>query len=391
MTITKPLPTAKPVTTEVLRLSTLRDLLRSDGPCITIVTPPYRPGEPIGSPGAQLKSYIHEAAAQLGELGMKKGSIEVLTHRLEQFADDPAWIAGSQVSRVIFRSPDVFEVFDLTHPVPASLTVGATFSIRKLYREISRPAVFYVLDLTKTGVSLLRCAGLRGEVAKLPPSIPATLAEAMAFEPPDHDLENRATAGKLAGEMRGVRFGTGSGREREQAHLLDYYKIIDRGLKDFFRAANPPLVLAGVEEEIGLYRSVNTYPHLIKTGIRGSIDFGWDAEKAVREAYAAIYDSQADTEKSALASARERMTPSRLSTELEAILTSAFEGRVDRLYLDESAQLIGSYERRGFRTIGTEDLLNIAAVQTVLHHGTTYELPADSMRGKTTAAALLRY
>ena len=86
----------------------------------------------------------------------------------------------------------------------------------------------------------MRCAGLHAELTKLPPRIPATLAEAMSFEPPDHDLENRSASGSSTGAMHGVRFGTGSGRETKHAHLADYYKLSTAGCKS--SSVNPTLL-----------------------------------------------------------------------------------------------------------------------------------------------------
>src|SRR5579871_3906184 len=96
-------------TFELLRLSEIRDILRSRGPCITILLPPYRPGEPAGSGGAILKSNISEVARQLAERGLSKSGIASLLQPLEQLTANPGMAAGSHWSRAILLSPTVFQ------------------------------------------------------------------------------------------------------------------------------------------------------------------------------------------------------------------------------------------------------------------------------------------
>ncbi len=199
-------------TPELIRTGGMREMLRSEGPCVTILLPPYRPGEQAGSQAALLRSMIPEASKQLTDRGYAKSSAAALLAPLERLLDDPALVSGSRWSRTVFCSPSVFELVQLTQPFDESLTVSGSFAIRKMAAELSRPPAFYILALSRTEVELLRCAGLHAEKVKLPAGVPSTLDEAMAFDAPDHDLVNRSAAGTSTGDMRGVRFGTGSAR-----------------------------------------------------------------------------------------------------------------------------------------------------------------------------------
>jgi len=83
MTATK-LPVA-----EALWLGPIRDILRLPGPSITILLPPYRPGQAVGSPRDLLKAYIREAALQLAQRAYPKPAIVDLLKPLEALAADP--------------------------------------------------------------------------------------------------------------------------------------------------------------------------------------------------------------------------------------------------------------------------------------------------------------
>lgn len=375
-------------TFELLRPGAVRDVLRSPGPCITISLPPYRPGEPGGSPATLLKAYIQEAANELRAGGYPKWTN--LVHPLQEFADDPALSAGSQYGRAIFCSPSDFEQFYLTTTVEPSLRIGGSFCIRQFAAELSRPQSFYVLSLSKTRVDLLHCAGFHAEPVKLPPGVPATLDEALALEPPDHDLESRSAAGVSTGAMRMVHFGTGSEREHRKTHLADYYKIVDRGVQQLLREPDTPLLLAGVEEDVAIYRRVNTYGALAKASIPGSPDMLGGEGEILQKAYSILHRERIEHQHAVLLATREQSAPSRFSTNLDAILRAAFEGRVAQLYVNENASQTGEFRRETYRSWGQEDILNLAAVQTIVHRGKFCELPAEMMPGEA-AVGVMRF
>lgn len=382
---------SKTAVAELIRLGNIREMLRVPGPCVTQLLPPYHPGEQAGSPAAVLKGNLQEAARQLAARGSAKSANANLLRPLEELAHDASFAEGSRWSQAIFRAPGTLEHFYLAQPVPGSLTIAGCFDIRSLAAEFARPRLFYVLALSKAGVALLRCAGLHAEAVKLPTGVPETLTEALELEPPDHDLMNRSAIGPSTGTMHGVRFGTGSGREQQHAHLADYYRLVDRGLQELFREPEIPLLLAGVEEDTTLYRSISRNLNLVKGNIAGSLPVTGDLTPALQKAYAILREVAVERQAAALADARERVAPARFSIHPEEILHAAFDGRVAHLFLNQDAKRVDVFERGNYRSWGQEELLNLAAVETIIHHGKYCELPAAAMPDGAAAAALMRY
>lgn len=378
---------------EKLQMDAIQELVRSHGPCLTLLAPPYRPGEQAKSMSVLIKSKLKEAAQQLVAGKISASMRADLLDPLELLAEDPESRKGSHWGRVLFRAPGVFRSFQLIEPTSVSLTVGGYFHIRPILAGLHLPAEFYVLQLSKKRFDLLRCAGLKTEPVKLN-GVPETLEEAMAFKPPDHDLENRSSAGSSTGAMRGVRFGTGSGRETEHTHLADFYKLVDRGLHAVSKAAAAAVVLAGVDQDTALYRSVSRYPNLLEQTIRGGPDGALPEHEILRRAYTVVRLHCIQRQVKALAEAKERLAPARFASGLNAILRDAVQGRVTSLYIDETARTSGVLEaiKRGERwTWGEEDLLNAAAVETILQRGEVFELPAGSLPDGALATAILRY
>src|ERR1051326_8932984 len=68
--------------------------------------------------------------------------------------------------------------------------------------------------------------------------------------------------------MAGVPFGTG--REKKQEYLKEFFTTLDKGLRPVFAADQQPLVLAGVARETELYRDISSYENIVPGAIAGS-------------------------------------------------------------------------------------------------------------------------
>jgi hypothetical protein len=205
---------------------------------------------------------------------------------------------------------------------------------------------------------------------------------------------NRSAAGPSTGAMRGVQFGTGSKRETRHAHLHDFYRAVDRGVSELLRPNNAPLILGGVGEDTAIYRSVSTYANLLGPGIHGSLGATMPPAQILHHAHdIALFDFQ---RRAALDMAvlKERLGPARFSTDLQSILRAAVEGRVSDLCLDENGQRMGTFDGKVFGGRANwhdEDLLNVAAVETLRRGGAVYSLPSQLMAAGALAVAAFRY
>jgi len=368
-------------TLETLHPEKIGELAGSAAPCVTVLLPPYRPGEQAKSMGAMLRTYCQDVERQLKARSIAQPELTDLIEPLLRLTDTPEFEAGSHWGRAIFRSPEVFTILDGIEPVKPSVTVAGCFQVRPVLADLHLPAEFYLLRLSQKSVELWRYAGLRAQRVELPKGVPRTLDEALAFKPPDHDLENRSSAGSSAGTMPGVRFGTGSGRERAHAYLADFFKAVDRGIRELAHGGDAPLVLAGVDEDTALYRSVASYPHLLKESIRGSANSPFSEDELLKRAYAIVRSDATERAVAGLMELKERMAPARFSTDLDTILRAAADGRVGWLYINQDARV----ER------GDEDPLNRAAIETLRQRGLAFSLPAAKMPDGAAVAAVFRY
>jgi len=289
---------------------------------------------------------------------------------------------GSKIL-VLFRSPDLFRAFWVGETMKDFVAVGERFQIRRLLFLLSREQRFYLLALSQKHVRLFRCTHHSAREIQLRGHVPTNLHEWRQTAKPDHVVDNRASAGPSVGSMKGVMFGTSTVREQQDEYLLHFFKQIDKGLHRLLAREVAPLIVAGVEFEIALYRKVNTYPQLTEHAVHGSPD-GLSARELHERALTFVKQTFSAPLKKALEDFEEYGGTRRASSSLDEILRAADEGRVADLLLREGA------ERRGSGP-GEEDLFNLAALRTVSHRGQAFALKASEMPGELDAAAIFRF
>src|SRR5690349_20459608 len=256
-------PTAS-VTYKVLGMKELMPLCASKGPCITITLSAFRPG--VQSPyRARLKAAVRLAGQELAWQGAG-GQIDDLLAPLADLANDPEMEAGGW-DIVIFRSSGILGRFAMPGTVRERVVVARYFHITPFLKHLLPQREFHILAISRKHLRLLRFTDSTCHDFPLPPGVPHNVQEAGAFDAPDHALRNRSSAGKSSGAMSAVSFGTGSEREKTHERIQQFFKLVDRGLTEMLQGL--PLLLAGVDYEVAIYRRVAKYPHIMHDRLAG--------------------------------------------------------------------------------------------------------------------------
>jgi hypothetical protein len=192
-----------------------------------------------------------------------------------------------------------------------------------------------------------------------------------------------------------VQFGSSSGREKSGHFRRDFMKAIDRGLQPLLRAYGLPLVLAGVEEETAAYAAVSEYGELLAEPVRMSPDGGATYTELAAAAESVLSRWSNAAEREALA-AYQHAGPGRRVTEYGALLRAARAGKIHHLFVERGARMAGDCRRMaGEAAEGyvyrTDDLMNAAAVEVLLHKGMVWLLEPEQMPVASVIAAVLRY
>jgi hypothetical protein len=383
--------------TKALSIEELRQFGKETGPCVTVLASSHVPGGPGKKLTSRLKKLIHEAEQKLSERGYDRGAIGVVIEPLaNQIAkiEDEAEVKGAGLA--LFGSPGEARLFWLPRSQDEAVMVADNYFVRPLIPPLNRDKEFYILAVAQKHARLLRCTEFTSEEVRLPRETPTTLLEETDTDQPDHVLDNRASAGPSEGAGTGVMFTTSTDREDRDQYLAHWFKHLSRGVAHVIGEAKTPLILCCVEYEQAIYREVNTYSHLLEEGVAGAPDSfkGGELHRRALEALQRHDEQKVDE------SMRRwnKQGGDAAIMGVKDIVRACYEGRVMALLIAETAQVMGNFNEAIFSAEGSrelkpwdEDLLNAAALQTILHGGQVFVVPQSKIPENRPMAAIVRY
>ena len=191
--------------------------------------------------------------------------------------------------------------------------------------------------------------------------------------------------------------GHGGAAQDDKPELLDFFRRIDKGVRDILREDRAPLVLAGVDYLFPLYREANTHPFLVAGGVAGNPE-GKRPEDLLAGAWAVVEPVFRQARKEAAERHQEFQGSAKASDDIRAVVPAACSGRVDQLFVAVGKQVWGQWDEPNHQVSvsaekqpGDRDLLNLAAVQTYLNGGAVYAVTPEEVPGNNLLAAVFRY
>ncbi len=377
-------------------LFTRRDLWK----LLTHPTPPYvslfMPTHPGGAEADPIrwKNLIRQAREELNFQRLAPRQIREVLGPAERLLEDASFWTDATEGLACFLAPGLVRHYRLPLPFPELAVVAGHFHVKPVLPLLTEEGRFYVLALSQNRVRLLLGTAHRVQEINVHKA-PQSLADALRFTDRDEPLlfHTRPAGGK--GRWAAIFHGHGVGIDDVKDDLLRYLQAVDQGLHDLFRAEhNAPLVLASVAYLWPIYRQANTYPGLLEQGIAGNPDRLSDKELHDL-AWPLVQPYFAAAKRRAAALYRQLAGTGRTSSDVEEVVRAAREGQIETLFLCRDRQLWGNYDEVADKVQvheqpgpADEDLLNYAAIQTMVHRGTVYPVPADELPGQGPLAAV---
>lgn len=203
------------------------------------------------------------------------------------------------------------------------------FYVRPVLRTLTFPHVAFVLALAQGSVRVAEVTPdlepARVKVDDLPSDVAGAARKA--------SIADRAPLRRLQGS------------EGQKVRMRQYARQIDRALRPFLNGLQVPLILAATEPIESIYRSVNTYPHLLEQGLSGNPETASDAELAAgsRTILDELYAAQLRDVHELYG---QRSADGRALSDVAEVARAATFGAVEALFVDIDATIPGTVEDR---------------------------------------------
>lgn len=377
---------------DLLTEATLAELAHHRGPAhMSLFMPTHRAGRETRQDPIRFRNLLGRAGALLAaqeELPARETD-ELLTPVSELLDDNEFWQHQAD-GLAVYAAPGLLRTVRVPLVLDEEVVVGRRFRLRPVLPLLADDGTFSVLALSQNDVRLYEAT--RFTMAELAPGpMPPSMAEALAHEDPEAQLQVRA------GGQAGMFHGHGEGDEIDKQALERFFRAVDRGLRARVGWRRHPVVLAAVGYYLPMYRSVSDHPALVGEAVEGN-----PQGRSPQELHADAWEIVAHVFESARREAAERLEAGAgtgaTTTDAVEVVGAALAGRVDSLFL--AGRPAWGWVHDGPPIVvdvhdepqpGDDDLLDLAATEVLLTGGAVYtgELPGP-VRGAL-AAALLRW
>lgn len=385
---------------DILTINNLNDLINKDeGTFISIYMPTFRSGVDTRQNYIRFKQLLREAEAILYDNEWRKEDVEkFLKPATELIADTKFWQHQAD-GLALFIHTDGITFFRLPYEFKESVRVANKIYIKPILPLFSGNGQFNILALSKNAVRFMRCTRQNFVDIELE-GAPSSMFDMQV----DDDYENPDTRTSLRLASNELIYNKATQSQNveddyERNELTRYFRAIDQALMNFHKGENIPLVLAGVEYLIPIYREKSNYPNIVKDFIPGNPEMlsSDDLHKLAWEIVEPYFlKEQKAAEDKYLQYSGQRNNL--FLNKLDKIIPAAFNGQIEALFIDKDSNQLGRFDHEKNKiellddeSSETEDLMEYVSVLTLSRGGRVFALDSGEIPNEETLAAVLRY
>ncbi len=384
---------------DVLTLDEIRKLTRDrGGPRVSLYMPTHRVGTETQQDPTRCRNLLREARRSLSDREVSSRQADELLQAADDLAGDRMFWQHQSDGLALFAAPGTFNHYRLPIRFNSLVTVADRFHIKPLLPLLTGDGRFFVLALSQNRVRFFQGSRFNLNPVEDMGNIPGSLKEALGPDDLGSSVQYRTGMSDGRGGHTAIYHGQGYGSEDAKKDLGRYFSQIDRAVRELLRDDTAPLVLAGVDYLLPIYRESSTHPNLAEGGITGSPD-RLSTEELHKAAWELVRGHFRREEETAAARYRAMAGTGLTSDDIRTALVAAFNGRVDSLFVAIGVHQWGVYcedtatvQLTERDHADSEDLLDLAAVYTLNNGGTVYAVPKTRIPAEGRAvAALFRY
>ena len=385
----------------MLDAHTVQELIEDRGdPRVSIFLPTHERGAETRQDPIRLGNRIDEAEKALAERKYRDAS-GMLEPARALLGDEDFWLHQGR-GLALFISPEDTRIFRVPRDLPERTVVSDRFHIKPLLPLLTGDGRFHILAVSQSRVRLFDAS--RDSIRAIDlHDVPESLRDAVGYDWEEKSLQFHAVsrgARAGAGAGPGVQFhGQGAGDDDAKREIRKYLQLVDRGLMRLLHDRSRPMVLAAVDYVAAMYREVSKYPKIVAGIVEGNPDHRSPEE--LRDAAWTLVEPEFQAARDAATSRYRELgggNGGHTSDDLETIVPAAFAGRIQTLFVARDVEQWGQYDPQETRLVlhgarraeGDDDLLDVAAAETLVRAGDIYALDAEDMPGSA-IAAILRY
>lgn len=389
---------------EILKISEVKNLLSSKKDnSISIFIPTRKEWNNAEQNSIRFKNHLQKIETALQDKYLKAGQINEILKPARELLEDKDFWKHQNLGLAVFMSHGEFTYYRLPIELEETHYISNRYYIKPLLPLFSVDGSFYILSLDLNECKLYMASRYTVSEIPLPEKTRKSLSEEMQWDDPEKSLQfhTGTSAGNTVGGSRSAIFhGQGSGGIDEKIRkekILEFFHTLNKGVFEKIGGQSIPLVLAGVEFLVPIYKEANSYPSIFKEAV--TVDPQSLNDDELRQKAWDLLKPEFNKQRQTAADKYRRFSGNSLaSSSTDEIVKAAYNKRIESLFVNISEQQWGSYNPEtnevqidDAATYDNKDLLDYSAVHTILNNGFVYASTKEDMPCDKPLAAVYRY
>jgi hypothetical protein len=313
-----------------------------------------------------------------------------------QLPDDAEFWAGRGEGLAVFLSPDFIRAYRLPLRFGESCTIERRLNIKPLLPVVDHGERYLVLALSQNHVQVFEATPSRINriTAK---GLPENKRLALNFDGADRGEQLHLAVRGVPRKQAAVFHGQGGEKDTAKTDLAEYCQIIARALDPTLRGETAPLLLAGVDYLLPIFRQKCSYPHLLERHLTGNCDLLTN-QQLHQQSWQIMRPFFDRPRRDALARLRSLLGTGKASVDCAEVATAATTGKIAILLVDVRREQMGRFDPVLGQAVvcpqpcdASTDLVNFALAETLLHGGMVFSALAHELPGQAALGAIYRY
>jgi hypothetical protein len=384
---------------DILNPAALKSLITQQGGwCVSLYMPTHRVGRDQQQNPIRLKNLLAEAETKLLANGIRRPEAQKLMQPAEELLWNRDFWQQQGDGLALFLTNDFYKVYRLPIQFEELLMIGTSFHIKPLLPCLGRGIKFYVLAVSLNNVRLFE--GNADTMSEVTLNFPKSMEDALWMDDPEKhlNLHSGSISTRESKGGAGVFHGHDPADE-DKTNILRFFQSVNQGVNGLLDDKTIPMVLAGVDYLLPIYREAASYQNLLKDSIPGNQDRE-NLKELHERAWKIVKPIFEESQKKAFEKYEQlHGQGSELATsDIKEVVKAATFGQVETLFVPLGSQKWGRYDAERNKVLlakepgpNDQDLFDFAVSQTILNSGQVFAVPPEQMPGNEEIAAVLRY
>jgi hypothetical protein len=253
---------------DILNPNDLKTLIAKQGKwCVSLYLPTHRAGREQQQDPVRLKNLLAEAEVKLLANGLRRPKVQELMQPAEELLWNREFWQHQSDGLAIFLTSDFFVTYRLPSVFQELLVINKSFHTKPLYPLLNRVGKFYLLSISLNQIRLFQ--GTADTIGEIGLPFATSMDQALWMDNPERYLNYHSGSISMNEGKGGSGIFHGHDPEDdEKENIRRFFQSVDQGLRDLLEDKGVPMILAGAEPILPIFRETCTYQNILEDGLR---------------------------------------------------------------------------------------------------------------------------